>query len=32
MEKNWCKITVKKDIFFEAAKKTEEEGRSKAEN
>ena len=23
MEKNWCKITVKKDIFFEAAKKME---------
>lgn len=23
MEKNWCKITVKKDIFFEAVKKME---------
>ena len=23
MEKNWCKITVKKDIFFYAAKKME---------
>ena len=31
MEKNWCKITVKNDIFFEDG--TEEEGRrSKAEN
>ena len=23
MEKKWCKITVKKDIFFEAVKKME---------
>ena len=30
MEKNWCKISVKNDIFFEDG--TEEEGRSKAEN